>query len=91
MTQHAVITLSNTNPTRLTPAGMHSGLDITIQNVSDEGYVYLGDSTVTTSNYGYRISPNNAISFELPEKDTMYAIGSENGVQIAVIKTNLEK
>lgn len=91
MTLHAVISLSNVTPVRLTPAGMHSGIDITIQNVSEEGYVYLGDHTVTTSNYGYRISPNNAISFELPEKDTMYAVGSENGVQIAVIKTNLEK
>ena len=91
MTVHALTTLSNTTATRLTPIGMHSGLDITIQNVSEEGYVYLGNETVTTSNYGYRISPNNAISFELPEKDTIYAVASNNGVQIAVIKTNLEK
>ena len=88
---HALTTLSDTTATRLTPAGMHSGIDITIQNVSAEGYVYLGSETVTALNYGYRISPNNAISFELPEKDTMYAIASDDGVQIAVIKTNLEK
>ncbi len=91
MTLHAVISLSNVTPTRLTPAGMHSGLDITIQNISTEGYVYLGNEGVTTSDFGYRISPNHAISFELPEKDTMYAVGSDTGVEIAVIKTNLEK
>lgn len=88
---HYVITLSNAEPVRLTPPGMHSGLDITIQNVSSSGYAYLGNEDVTTSNYGFRIMPNHSISFELPEKDVLYAIGSTNEIQIAVIKINLEK
>lgn len=88
---HALTTLSDTTATRLTPAGMHSGIDITIQNVSATGYAYLGNENVSTSNYGFRIMPNHSISFELPEKDVIYAIGSSNGIQIAVIKINLEK
>ena len=90
MTQHSLTTLSNTSATRLTPNGTHSGLDITIQNTSSAAYVYIGGIGVTSSNYGYRISPNNAWSIELPGKDALYAITDVNGSQIAVLITNLE-
>jgi hypothetical protein len=65
-------------------------MDITIQNVDNEAYVYLGGEGVTTSSYGYRLNPGTAISFELPGKDAMYAITDTNSSQVAVIKTNLE-
>jgi len=90
MTIHALTSLSNTVATRLTPPGVHSGMDITIQNVHSSAYVYIGGEGVTSSSYGYRISPNSAISFELPGKDALYAITGTNGSQIAIIKTNLE-
>ena len=91
MTQHSLITLSNTSATRLTPNGLHSGMDITVQNVNDTGYIYLGsDSDVSSTDYGFRILPNHSISFELPTPDAMYAIASTNSMKIAVIKTGLE-
>lgn len=90
MTQHSIVTLSSTSATRLTAIGMHSGMDITIQNVHAEAYVYIGAEGVTTSSYGYRISPNNAIAFELAERDALYAISDTNGSSIAIIKVGLE-
>lgn len=90
MTIHALTTLSNTSATRLTPIGTHSGMDITIQNVHAEAYVYIGAEGVTTADYGYRISPNNAIAFELAERDALYAISDTNGSSVAVIKVGLE-
>jgi hypothetical protein len=90
MTTHALTTLSSTAATRITPNGLHSGMDITIQNVHASAYVYLGGEGVTTSSYGYRLNPGSAISFELPGKDAMYAITDTNSSQVAVIKTNLE-
>ncbi len=90
-TTHSLVTLSNVTETRLTPPGIHSGMDITIQNVNDTGYIYIGGEGVTSTNYGYRVSPNTAISWELPEKDTLYAIAQTNGLKLAVIKTSLEK
>lgn len=90
MTQHSLTTLSNSSATRLTPNGTHSGLDITIQNVHASAYVYIGGEGVTSSNYGYRISPNNAWSIELSGKDALYATTNTNGSQIAVLKTSLE-
>ena len=90
MTQHALTTLSNTTATRLTPNGIHSGMDITVQNVNDTAYVYLGGEDVSTSNYGYRIAPNNAWSIELPGMDALYAISDVNASYAAILKTNIE-
>ena len=89
MTTHAFVTLSNVTPTMLSPNGIHSGVNISVQNVSASGYIYLGADTVTTSNYGYRISPNSAISFELDAHDAIYAVSQTNGLNAAVITTTL--
>jgi hypothetical protein len=90
MTTHALTTLSSSAATRLTPRGVHSGMDITIQNINNSAYVYIGGEDVTDSNFGYRLSPSHAISFELPGKDALYAISDTDESQIAIIKTNLE-
>jgi hypothetical protein len=65
-------------------------MDITIQNVDSSAYVYLGGEGVTSSNYGYRIAPGHAISWELQGRDGLFAITDINNSKIAVMKTNLE-
>jgi hypothetical protein len=90
MTTHSLIALSASAETRLTPNGLHSGMDITIQNVHDAATVYIGGESVSSSNYGYRLLAGTAISFELPGRDALYAISSTNGSTVAVLKTNLE-
>jgi hypothetical protein len=88
-TTHALVALNSSTAVKLTPGGMHSGLDFTVQNANDSGYIYLGGEGVTTSNYGYRISPNQAISFELPSYDHLYAVASTS-LNAAVISIGLE-
>ena len=91
MANHTLHTLSNTEATQLTPNGIHSGMDITIQNVNDAGHIYVGaDNTVSSTSYGYRLLPNHAISFELPGEDSLFAIAENNGMGLAKITTNLE-
>jgi hypothetical protein len=90
MTLHALVTLDSTTATRLTPNGMHSGMDITIQNIHASAYVYIGGEGVTASDYGYRIAPGSAFSVELPGTNALYAITNVNGSAIAVLKTGLE-
>ena len=91
MTAHILHTLSNTTVTRLTPLGTHSGMDFTVQNVNDTGYIYLGGTeNVSSTDYGFRIMPNHSISFELPPKDALFAIASANGMKAAVLSMNLE-
>ena len=88
--EHSLVTLSNTSATRLTPNGKHSGMDITLQNVNETGYIYLGGEGVTSSNYGFRIMPNHSFSIELNGNDAIYAISSSNGLSLAVLKARLE-
>lgn len=91
MTAYFRQSLSNTSPARLSPNGTHSGLDFTIQNSNDSGYIYLGgDASVSSTNYGFRILPNHSISFELPGKDAIYALASTSGMGVSVIYTSLE-
>jgi len=90
MTTHSLITLSSTSATRLTPNGTHSGMDITIQNTHASAIVYIGGEGVTSSSFGYRLSPGAAWSVELPGKDALYAITNTNGSSIAVLTTGLE-
>jgi hypothetical protein len=65
-------------------------MDITVQNVHDTAYVYIGGEGVTALSYGYRIAPGHAISFELPGTGNLYAITDTNSSKVAVLKTNLE-
>ncbi|MEY4331445.1 MAG: hypothetical protein RLZZ196_183 [Bacteroidota bacterium] len=88
MTRHSKLTIWD-DSTRLSPNGLHSGTDITIQNLSDTRYVYLGGSGVSSNDFGYRLSPGAAVSFELPGTDAIYAY-SDYQVDVAVLMTNLE-
>jgi hypothetical protein len=90
MAQHSLKTLSNIEATLVSPNGVHSGIDLTIQNTDSSAYVYVGGPGVSAANYGYRISPNNAIAFELPPRDAIYAITDTNNSKVAVIIIGLE-
>ncbi len=90
MTSHSLKTLSNTSVTLLSPNGVHSGTDITVQNVNDSGYIYIGGESVTANDYGYRILPNHAISVELSGQSSLYAIASAPGMKAAALNTHLE-
>jgi hypothetical protein len=90
MTTHSLLEIGNESPVLVSPTGVHSGCDITIQNVNGSGYIYLGGQGVTTSNYGFRIDPNSAVSFELPGKSALYAIGSLSSMDVAVLTMDLE-
>lgn len=89
MTTHALVSLNTSTATRLSPNGVHSGINISIQNVNESGYLYLGGQGVTTSSYGFRVSPGSAISFELDGNDGMYAVSQSNDLLAATITTTL--
>jgi hypothetical protein len=91
MTAHKTVVLNSTTPTLISPQAVHSGVDITVQNVNAEGYIYLGSENLTTSNYGFRIDPSHAVSFELNGRDILYALASTNGLSVAVITVSLEQ
>jgi len=90
MTTHNLQTVGDDSAIRITPNGTHSGMDITIQNVTPSGNIYVGGEDVSTTNYGYKLMPNHAISFELPPLDALYLIADNADSQAAIIQTGLE-
>lgn len=90
MASHQIVALTAGNAVRLTPNGKHGGMDITLQNVNESEYIYIGgDDSVSPTNYGFRIMPNHSISFELPSEDALYAVTS-SPMNLAVMITGLE-
>jgi len=90
MTTHALASLT-TSATRITPNGIHSGMDITIQNVDETAIVYLGGEGVTSNSYGFKLNPLEVFSAELPGADALYALSTINASKIAILKFGLEQ
>jgi hypothetical protein len=90
MTTHNLIILDNANEAlRITPNGLHSGMDITIQNVGSST-VYIGGEGVTTSDYGFKLTEGSAFSIELPESDALYVVSGSDSALIATLSFGLE-
>lgn len=89
MATHTIVTLSSTTPTRLSPQATHSGAEVILQNISTNGYVYVGGPNVSSTNYGYRVDEDSAFGGNVPSKEEMWAIAQNNGTQIAVYTSGL--
>jgi hypothetical protein len=90
MTLHSRILLNDTTATRLTPNGIHSGFDFTVQNPNATGNIYIGGEGVNASNFGYQLFPKTAFSIELSGEDAIYAIADTNQLPVVTLRTNLE-
>lgn len=87
MIKHALVSVSDTNPTLVDISeNIRSSFTLIVQNVSADGYVYLGSDSVSETNYGFRISPNQAFTIEMASSQRMYAIASTSGVQVCVME-----
>jgi hypothetical protein len=90
-TYHEIVTHSDTTPVELTPEGkVHSGLDLTVQNIDEEAIVYLGGEGVTTENYGYKLEPGDGFSIELNPRDQLFAISDTDESEVALLRVLLE-
>jgi len=78
------IQLLNSTPIDLTYTGLidpHAVLSI--QNIMDSGYAYLGNENVSNSNYGHKLYPGQSFIVELSPNDKLFAIG-DSGVSVAI-------
>jgi len=87
MIKHNLVSISNTTAASLDISEVvRSSFTLIIQNINTTGYIYIGNSGVTSSNYGFRISPNQAFTIEMPSSQNLYAIGSDPGLQAAIME-----
>jgi hypothetical protein len=61
-------------------------LTISIQNLHSSHFVFLGDSTVTTSSYGFRIDPGQTFTAVLDPNDEIYAVTDTGTTNVGIIR-----
>ena len=77
MIRHSIKALSTTVPVELTiEDSINSVCTLVVQNVDSAAYIYIGNESVSSSNYGFMIYPNQAFTIELRPYDRLYAVGS---------------
>lgn len=87
MIKNQVKSISNSSATNLDISeNIRSAYTLIVQNINSSGYIYLGDSAVTISNYGFKLYPGQSITIELPSRSKMYAIASISGMTAAVME-----
>lgn len=90
-TYHEIVTLSDATPVELTPEGkVHSGLDLTVQNIDEEAIIYLGAEDVSSTSYGFKLLPGAGFSIELNPRDELYAISDTDESEVALLRVLLE-
>lgn len=87
MIRHEVKTIVDSTAITLDPPNaIRSAYTLIVQNINASGYIYIGASNVSSSSYGYKLYPGQGITIELPSRSTMYAVGSEPDLQVAVLE-----
>jgi molybdopterin biosynthesis enzyme MoaB len=90
-TVHDTITLTTSGTAyEILPVREGNGRDVTIQNNNASAIVYIGGTGVTTSDYGFKILPNAAISFELDGTDNIWAVSGTNAATVNTMSIKLE-
>jgi len=82
MIRQEIISLNST-PVNLTISGViDPAIVMSIQNIMSTGYAYLGNESVSSSNYGHKLYPGQSFTIELAPNDKIFAVG-DSGVSIA--------
>jgi hypothetical protein len=88
---HNLITLNTSTPVMLTTTVAQEGdygreLDVSIQNLHSSHFVFIGDSSVSTSSYGFRIDPGQTFTATLNTQDEIYAVTDTGTTSVGVIR-----
>ncbi len=56
---------------------------MSIQNIADTGFVYIGAAGVTSTDFGIKLFPGQIYTIELAPSDDIWAVG-DSGVSVAI-------
>ena len=79
------ILLLDSTPQQLTPIGgvVDPLIVLSVQNIMTEGYAYIGNENVSSSDYGHKLYPAQSFTIELAPNDKLWAVG-DLGVSVSV-------
>ena len=84
-----IISVNDSIPTILTIEGEESSyvLSLSIQNLSEDKNIYIGDSSVSSSSFGFKLPANGTVIFENLRKSTeIYAIAEDGEIDLAIMR-----
>lgn len=89
MIRHGIVALSGTaveitTPDTNTSFGVDVPNTVSVQNLHSTGNAYLGSSSVTTTDYGFKLEAGQIFAIDLGANDRLYAVG-DSGVTVAVL------
>lgn len=61
---------------------------LSIQNIADTGYAYIGNESVSLSDYGHKLYPGQSFTIELAPNDKIWAVG-DTGVSVAIFTLDI--
>lgn len=78
--------------TQITPIGTHSGVDITIQNVSTSNIFIGTDSYVGLTKYGHKLEAGKSVAFSVAPQDALW-LNSDSpvGAEVAILTLGLTR
>lgn len=86
---HSLVTLSSSSSTLLTldtTTETEFDLFVSIQNTDNLVPVYLGDSTVSSTSYGFKLFPGQVWTGDLKPREDIYAIADSDSPKVAIIR-----
>lgn len=90
-TVHETFTLTDSGTAyEIIPELGGNGKDITIQNNNASAAVFIGGVGVTTSDYGFKLVPGAAISFNLDPKENVWAVSATSAATVNIMRMNPE-
>ena len=81
--RHKIQALNSTAVNLVVREATDARNSLSIQNVSNTGFAYLGNETVTSSNFGIKLFPGQIYTIELSSSDDIWAVG-DSGVSVAI-------
>jgi hypothetical protein len=81
--RHKIQSLNSTAVNLVVREATDARNSMSIQNISNTGFAYLGNSTVTSSDFGIKLYPGQIYTIEFAPSDDIWAVG-DTGVQLAI-------
>lgn len=81
--KHRIVTLNGTAQNLVIREVTDARNTMSVQNIMSEGYAYLGNHLVTTTNFGHKLYPGQSFTIEMASSDDLHAVG-DDGVQVAI-------
>ena len=81
--RHKIHSLNSTAVNLVVREATDARNSMSIQNISNTGFAYLGANGVTTTDFGIKLFPGQIYTIEFASSDDIWAVG-DSGVQMAI-------